>query len=58
MKAFADNKKIVTQELKFVMERVQNIVGKPAFSPFSTMFFYPMKDRNQYLSYICIVICN
>ena len=44
MKAFADNKTILTQKLKFVFERVENIVGKgenagnPAFSSFPTMF--------------------
>ena len=32
-----------------------NIVGKgenAAFSPFPTMFFYPIKDINHHLSYI------
>ena len=42
--AFADDKIIMTQKLKILLERVENIVGKrrkcwlPAFSPFLTMF--------------------
>ena len=44
MKAFPDHKINVTEELKFVLERVENIVGKgenaglPAFSSFPTRF--------------------
>ena len=44
MKAFADNKLYVTEKSKFVLETVENIVGKgekaglPAFSPFPTIF--------------------
>ena len=44
LKAFADDKIDVTEKLKFVFGRVENIVGKrrkcwlPAFSPFPTMF--------------------
>ena len=41
LKAFADNKKDVTEKLKFVFGRVENIVGKgenAAFSPFLTIF--------------------
>ena len=37
LKAFADDKSKVTQNLKFVLGRVENIV-LPAFSPFPTMF--------------------
>ena len=50
-KAFADDKIIVTQNLKFVLVRVQNIVGKrrkcwlPAFSPFPTMFYNSVFSR-------------
>ena len=42
-KAFADDKINVTKELKFTLERVENIVGKRrkrwlrAFSPFHTL---------------------
>ena len=41
---FADDKLNVTDKLKLVLGRVENIVGKgenagyPAFSPFNTMF--------------------
>ena len=44
LKAIADDKVNVTEKLKFVLGRVENIVGKgekcwlPAFSCFSTMF--------------------
>ena len=44
LKAFADDKRIKTQKLKFMSERVENIVGKGkkycllAFSPIPTMF--------------------
>ena len=44
LKAFAHYKIDVTKKLKFVLVRVENIVGKgekwwlPAFSPFSTLF--------------------
>ena len=44
LKAFADDKINVTENLKYVLKRVENIVGKrrnywwPAFSPFPTMF--------------------
>ena len=43
LKAFADNKINVTEKLKFVLGRVENIVGKAenagtTFSPFPTMF--------------------
>ena len=44
-KAFADNKITLIQKLKFILERVENIVGSnrikcwlPAFHPFPTMF--------------------
>ena len=46
LKTFADNKLKATENLKFVLERVENIVGKgenaawfPAFSPFSINVF-------------------
>ena len=38
---FADDKLDLAEKLKFVLERVENIVGKgekPAFSPFPTIF--------------------
>ena len=43
LKAFADYKIKVIENLEFVLRRVENIVGKrkkwlPAFSPFPTMF--------------------
>ena len=44
LKEFADDKRIVTQRFKFVLERVENIWGKrrkrclPVFSSFLTMF--------------------
>ena len=44
LKAFADSQIIVSEKLKFVLGRVENIVGKGekcwflSFSPFSTMF--------------------
>ena len=44
LKASADDKINVTEKLKFLLERVENIVGKgrncwlPAFSPFPTVF--------------------
>ena len=44
LKEFADDKVNVTLKIKFVLGRVENIVGKrrkcwlPAFSPFATMF--------------------
>ena len=43
LKAFVDDKINVTEKLKFVLGRVENIMGKgenslPAFSPFATMF--------------------
>ena len=44
LKAVADDISNVPEKLKFVLGRVENIVGKeenaglPAFSPFSTMF--------------------
>ena len=44
LKRFADNKINVIQKQKFVLERVEKIVGKgekcwlPAFSPFPIMF--------------------
>ena len=44
LKAFAENKLNLAEKLKFVSERVENIVGKekkcwlPAFSPFPIMF--------------------
>ena len=53
MKAFGDDKKIVTEKLKFVFGRVENIVekGKNAgnwhFS-FSHHVFNPIKDKNNY----------
>ena len=44
-KEFADDKIILTKKLKFMLGRVENIVGKkrgecwlPAFFPFPTMF--------------------
>ena len=54
-KAFADDKIIVTQKLKFVLGRVENFVGKGenagSFSPFPTMVskaFFPrgVKSRD------------
>ena len=45
LKAFADEKINVTEEWKFVLERVENIVGNgekcwlPAFSPFFHIIF-------------------
>ena len=56
LKPFADDKIIVTQKLKFVLGRVENVVGKrrkcwfPAFSPFSTMFskaFFAVDVKSQ-----------
>ena len=44
LKGFADDKLNVTQKLKFILGRVETIVGKrrkcwlPAFFPFPTMF--------------------
>ena len=44
MKAFADDKLNLAKEFKFVLRRVDNIMGRgekcwsPAFSPFPTMF--------------------
>ena len=44
LKAFADDKLDMAENLKYVLGRVENIVGKgekgwlPAFSPFPTMF--------------------
>ena len=44
LKAFADDKLDVTQDIKVVFQRIENIVGKrrkcwlPAFSSFPTMF--------------------
>ena len=41
MKASADDKINVTEKLKFIIGRVENVVGKgenAAFSPFPTMF--------------------
>ena len=39
MKAFSDNKSNGTQSIKFVFQRIENILGKEAaFSPFPTMF--------------------
>ena len=61
-KAFADDKIILAQKLKFVLEKVENIVGKgekcwlPPFSPFPTMFskaFFPRGLKNQ----DCMVKC-
>ena len=45
LKAFADDKIDMTEKFKFVLKRVENIVGKrrkcwlPAFSPFSQNVF-------------------
>ena len=44
LKAFADSKFSVTQNIKFVYHRIENIVGKekklwlPAFFPFQNLF--------------------
>ena len=58
-KAFADDKIIVTQELKYGFGKLENIVGNgenrkcwlSAFSPFPTMFsktFFSRGVRSQY----------
>ena len=46
LKSFADDKLNVTQNIKVVFHRIENIVGKeekcwlPAFSSFPTIFFF------------------
>ena len=40
-KAFADDKINVLKELKFVLERVENIVGKGENARFQQFFLYP-----------------
>ena len=56
LKELADNKIDVTENLKFVFGRAENIVGKrkkcwlPAFSPFPTVFskgFFPGVVKSQ-----------
>ena len=41
LKAFADNKMNVTEKVKFVHERVENIVGKRGNAGFQHFLFFP-----------------
>ena len=41
LKAFADDKKNVTERLKFVLERVENILGKGENAGYQHFLFFP-----------------
>ena len=41
MKAFADNKLNVSEKFKFVLERVENIVGKGENAGYQHFLFFP-----------------
>ena len=42
LKAFADDKKDVTENLKFVLERVENIVGKGENAGYKHFLLFPL----------------
>ena len=42
LKAFEDNKKIMVQKLKFLLGRVENIVGKGENASYQHYLFFPL----------------